>query len=275
MGFHAAPRFLGEEINMSDKNNKNGEDLEDAIGGAGEVYDKSEYLDFAETTPAALPEAERPRERLFRYGPEALSDQEILSILLRTGSRGKNVSLLAAELLNLLERRAEIPGMKDLMRLTGVGKTKAAVIAAVLEFGRRRWAVTGKKIRSPTDIFNLIRHYADRKQERFISVTLNGAHEVIAVRVVTVGLVNRTIVHPREVFADPVADRSCAIVCAHNHPSGVAEPSREDDAVTRALQKAGDVLGIKLLDHLIFTETSWYSYRKAGKLDSGTYQGDG
>ncbi|MDR1910171.1 MAG: DNA repair protein RadC [Spirochaetaceae bacterium] len=260
---------------MSDKNNKNGEDLEDAIGGAGEVYDKSEYLDFAETTPAALPEAERPRERLFRYGPEALSDQEILSILLRTGSRGKNVSLLAAELLNLLERRAEIPGMKDLMRLTGVGKTKAAVIAAVLEFGRRRWAVTGKKIRSPTDIFNLIRHYADRKQERFISVTLNGAHEVIAVRVVTVGLVNRTIVHPREVFADPVADRSCAIVCAHNHPSGVAEPSREDDAVTRALQKAGDVLGIKLLDHLIFTETSWYSYRKAGKLDSGTYQGDG
>jgi DNA repair protein RadC len=241
--------------------------FDDAPGEPGEVYERAEYFVADNKAPALMPEEDRPRERLFRYGPQALSDQEILAILLRTGSRGKNVFRLAAEILEILETKTEVPDIKELTSLAGVGKTKAAVIAAALEFGRRRWGLTGKKIQHPSDIFALVRHYADRKQERFIAIALNGAHEVIAVRVVTVGLVNRTIVHPREVFADPVQDRSCAIVCAHNHPSGVPTPSEEDDDVTESLRRAGDVLGIKLLDHLIFTDTSWFSYRKAGRLE--------
>jgi DNA repair protein RadC len=112
----------------------------------------------------------------------------------------------------------------------------------------------------------LIRHYADRKQERFLSVSLNGAHEVINVRVVTVGLVNRTIVHPREVFADPLSDRCSAICVCHNHPSGNLEPSIEDDDVTTSLETAAAILGIRFLDHLIFSETAFFSYKKENRL---------
>ena len=126
--------------------------------------------------------------------------------------------------------------------------------------------MSGVKIKTPQDIFLLVRHYANRKQERFLSVSLNGAHEVIAVRVVTVGLVNRTIVHPREVFADPLSDRCSAICVCHNHPSGDLEPSGEDDDVTTSLETAAAVLGIRFLDHLIFSETSFFSYRREKRL---------
>ena len=248
---------------MTDETEITGDDYR---AGVQEVFDRAGYGHQANVAAFALSVADRPRERLFRCGPEALSDQEILAILLRTGTRGKHVTHLAAELLELLETRKEVPEIADLVRLAGMGRTKAAGIVAMLEFGRRRWGARGKKVRGPADIYALVRHYAGRKQERFIAISLNGAHEVIAIRVVTVGLVNRTIVHPREVFADPLADRSCAIICAHNHPSGIAEPSHEDDEVTGSLLMAGEVVGIKMLDHLIFTETGWFSYRRSGKL---------
>jgi DNA repair protein RadC len=215
-----------------------------------------------------LPTGERPRERLKSQGPGALSDQELLSILLNTGVRGKNVSLLAAELLDRLEEYPDIPSIKDLAGLTGLGESKASAIVAMLEFGRRRWGITGLKIKHPSDVYNLVRHYANRKQERFICVSLNGAHEVLAVRVVTVGLVNRTIIHPREVFADPLSDRSCAVCVCHNHPSGEIKPSVEDDDVTYNLKRAAGVLGIRFLDHIVFSETAFFSYRQAGKLDT-------
>jgi DNA repair protein RadC len=144
--------------------------------------------------------------------------------------------------------------------------SKACTVIAMLELGRRYWDTSGKKINTPQDIFALVRHYANRKQERFLSVSLNGAHEVIAVRVVTVGLVNRTIVHPREVFADPLSDRCSAICICHNHPSGDLKPSMEDDDVTASLETAASILGIRFLDHLIFSEFSFFSYRKANKL---------
>ena len=111
-----------------------------------------------------------------------------------------------------------------------------------------------------------IRHYADRKQEHFLSVSLNGAHEIIAVRVVSIGLVNRTIVHPREVFADPLTDRAAAVVVAHNHPSGQVQPSMEDRDVTRRLKSAGDTLGMKLLDHVVFSTLGYYSFLEHGEL---------
>jgi DNA repair protein RadC len=193
-------------------------------------------------------------------GPESLSDQELLAILLNTGIKGKNVSVLAAELLDRLDRDKEIPPVKELVRLTGLGESKASAIAAMLEFGRRKWGMTGKRIRTPEDIFHVVRHYADRRQERFICASLNGAHEVLAVRIVTVGLVNRTIVHPREVFADPLSDRSCAVFVSHNHPSGDLRPSEEDDDITKTLIEAAKLLGIRFLDHLIFSENAFYSY---------------
>jgi DNA repair protein RadC len=149
-----------------------------------------------------------------------------------------------------------------------MGASKACTVAAMLEFGRRRWGGVGSVIKYPDEIFSLVRHYADRKQERLISLSLNGAHEVLAVRVVTVGLVNRTIVHPREVFADLIQDRAAAFAVAHNHPSGQITPSNEDDEITWRLLKASEILGLHFLDHVIFSETAWWSYRQNGKLGS-------
>jgi DNA repair protein RadC len=232
---------------------------------AAEVWEKKEreYRDTPFTELHDLPPSLRPRERLIRDGPEVLSDHELLAIVLNSGIKGKSVSVLAMELLDLIEQNKRLPSIKELRGLTGMGESKAGSILAMLEFGRRRWGPFGTKITRPADIYALIRHYADRKQERFISISLNGAHEVLAVRVVTMGLVNRTLIHPREVFADVIADRSCGICVCHNHPSGEISPSPEDNEVTLALTKAARVLGIKFLDHLIFSETAYYSYRHA------------
>ena len=216
--------------------------------------------------PLSLPPSQRPRERLIKLGPEALSDQDLLAVLLNSGIKGKGVYILATEVLEKLDQSKGIPTVQELAGLAGLGESKAATVVAMLELGRRRWGMGGTRIRGPADIFMIVRHYADRKQERFISISLNGAHEVIAVRVVTVGLVNRTIVHPREVFADPISDRSCAVCVCHNHPSGELFPSPEDDEVTYTLEKAASLLGIKFLDHLIFSPDAYFSYHQTGRL---------
>jgi DNA repair protein RadC len=218
--------------------------------------------------PGDLPEDLRPRERLLCEGPAALSDRELLAILLNTGIKGKNVSVLAGELRERLDGDKNIPSVKELSSMSGIGKSRACSIVAMLEFGRRRWGIRGTRVKTAGDIFPLVRHYADCPQERFISVSLNGAHEVLAVRVVTIGLVNRALVHPREVFADIIADRASAVCVAHNHPSGVVKPSAQDDDVTAQLLEASCLLGINFLDHLIFTENEYYSYRCAGKIKS-------
>jgi DNA repair protein RadC len=218
-----------------------------------------------------LPPGERPRERLLEKGPASLSDTELLAIILNTGIQGKPVAALAGELLDLLDRNKEIPPAEELARIAGMGRSKACAVAAMLEFGRRRWGAYGARIKQPSDIFMLIRHYADRKQERFISLSLNGAHEVMAVRVVTIGLLNRTIVHPREVFADIIQDRAAAFCVAHNHPSGQLACSREDEDITRRLAEAANILGLHFLDHLIFSEAAWWSFRENGKMGGGDY----
>jgi DNA repair protein RadC len=209
-----------------------------------------------------------PRERLLASGPEALSDHELLAILLNTGIKGKNVSALAKELLGQINRNKGIPPVKELSRLSGLGTAKACAVVAMLEFGRRRWGAAGTRIQHPGDIHSVLRYHADRKQERFLCLSLNGAHEIIAVRIVSLGLVNRTIVHPREVFADPIIDRAAAVIVAHNHPSGNIEPSEEDDAITGRLKASAEILGLHFLDHLIFTETSWFSYRQSRRMDT-------
>jgi DNA repair protein RadC len=221
-------------------------------------------------SPRELPPALRPRERLVSKGPATLSNIELLAVLLNTGIKGKGVSELARDLLALLDQSNEIPPVEKLVRLSGMGTSKACAVAAMLEFGRRRWGASGIAVKQPEDIFSLIRHNADRKQERFISLSLNGAHELLSVRLVTIGLVNRTIVHPREVFADLIQDRAAAFAVAHNHPSGRLSPSPEDNDITERLRKASEILGLHFLDHLIFSETGWWSYRQNGMLNSNS-----
>jgi len=211
---------------------------------------------------------ERPsaRERLARQGPGYLGDIELLAAVLGTGTKGKGVLALAEEVLALVEPGSQPPDASKLRALAGMGEAKAAAISAALELGKRLYGIRERRISGPRDLHPLLAHWADRKQERFLCASLNGAHELIAIRVVSMGLVNRTVVHPREVFADPIVDRACAIIVAHNHPSGKLDPSPEDMDITKRLRQAGELIGIDLLDHLIFDADAWVSFVERGLL---------
>jgi DNA repair protein RadC len=213
-----------------------------------------------------LPLGDRPREKMRIRGPQSLSDAELLSILLGSGNKSVGVMTMAQRLLAILDRTGTEPMIEQLCQVEGIGLAKATVIAAALEFSRRRIRPRGTKISFATDVYPLIRHIADRQQEHFLCISLNGANEVIAVRIVSVGLVNRALVHPREVFADPITDRASAVIVAHNHPSGNLTPSEDDLAVTRQLKDAGATLGIRLLDHIIFNAESCFSLLDVGHL---------
>ena len=206
-----------------------------------------------------LPKQERPRERLIAQGARSLSDQDLLAILLGKGTARHDVLAIARRLVAVIDQKGVDLTAADILDIEGIGQAKACLIAAAFEFVRRRIKPEGVKVRSAADVLPLIQHYADRRQEHFLCVSLNGAHEVIQVRVVTIGLVDQSHVHPREVFADPLADRASAVVLAHNHPSGQLTPSPEDRDVTHRLKVAGDVLGIHVLDHVIFTAKGFYS----------------
>jgi len=213
-----------------------------------------------------IPKKDRPREKLQQKGAKALSDLELMAILLGRGTKKHDVLSVADKILKVLESNKRIASLDELQKIEGVGLAKATLIAAAFEFTRRRIRPEGLKISFPADALPLIQHYADRKQEHFICISINGANEVITSRVVSVGLVNRTQVHPREVFADPITDRASAIIVAHNHPSGGLTPSKEDIEITKQLKAAGETLGIKLLDHIIFHQRGYYSFLEHGEL---------
>ena len=214
-----------------------------------------------------LPKAERPRELLFEHGPEYLSDQQLIAIMLGSGSRGNDVMKLSEAVLELYQRKpAEIIDPAQFCDIEGMGTAKAAQLSAALEFARRRINPSVKRINTPADAVPLLFHYASCRKEHFLCISLNGAHEVIAVRVVSIGTLNRTLVHPREVFSEPLTDAASGIICAHNHPSGNNDPSHEDIELTGRLKDAGGILGIGLLDHLVISETGYYSFLENGLL---------
>lgn len=217
-------------------------------------------------TIAQIPAMDRPREKLLSKGARALSDQELLAVLLGKGTAGMDVMALAGRLVRLIDAKGLEVTASDLMHFDGVGDAKSTLILAAIEFARRRIKPEGAKIDTPADLLPHVRHYADRKQEHFLCASINGANEILNVRVVSIGLVDRTPVHPREVFADALTDRASAIIVAHNHPSGGVEPSPNDVAITAQLKAAGAVVGIELLDHIIFNRTNYFSFLEQGKL---------
>ena len=208
----------------------------------------------------------RPREKLVSRGVEGLTDAELVTIIVGSGVKDNRVQHIGAQLLSLLDRKKNSVTLEDLMSIRGLGEAKAGQILASFEFIRRKFAPAKRRISFPGDILPYVLQYADRKQEYFLCASLNGAHEVTALRIVTIGLINKTIIHPREVFADPLSDRAAAIIVAHNHPSGNLDPSMEDKEVTSRLRRAGETLGITLLDHVIFSQTSYYSFLEHGEI---------
>lgn len=213
-----------------------------------------------------IPDFDRPREKLADKGPQALSDTELLVVLLGSGVRGRNVFQLARSILKRLGTNKKMLDISDLVSIEGIGFAKACQILASFEFARRRLVQEGTVIRNTRDLLPLISYIAERKQEYFICVSLNGANEIIANRVITVGLLNKNQVHPREVFVGAIADRAASVILAHNHPSGVPTPSPDDILATQQLVDAGKIIGISVLDHIIITRKGFLSLKEEGYL---------
>jgi DNA repair protein RadC len=209
---------------------------------------------------------ERPREKILNRGAESLSDIELMAILIGSGSKQNPVEKIASKSLRLIDESKDTLEADDFLSIEGIGPAKATLLAASMELSRRIYSPRNRKIKSPSDIYPLLSHYGDRQQEYFFSICLNGAHEVIDVKTVSKGILNRAIIHPREIFSTAIELRSASIVVAHNHPSGNLEPSKEDRDITYRLQEAGMLLGIELLDHVVFSHKGYFSFLEEGEF---------
>lgn len=217
---------------------------------------------------AELYREDKPREKLAAKGPAALKTDELIALIIGSGQKGHTVFELAAAIRKSLDEGIEKADLSAFRRIPGVGLAKGAQIVAALELGRRYLLPHDEKRRvsGPEDVVALCAEYRAKKQEHFITVTLDGANGVIGVRVTFIGTLNQSLVHPREVFAEAIGDRAASVIFVHNHPSGSVEPSADDLAVTKRLAEAGKMLGIEVLDHLIVTKEGFFSFRQNGRI---------
>ena len=217
-------------------------------------------------------EADRPRERFLRQGPESLSNQELLAILLRTGTKNESVLSLANRILVQFEKLHALKHatVEEMMEIKGVGEAKAIQILAAIELGKRlaQKELDNKyTIRSPEDAANyLIPELAPLQQEHFVALFLNVKNQILHKQTIFVGSLNASIVHPREIFRVAIRRSAAAIIVAHNHPSGNPSPSPEDIDVTKRLIEAGHILGVDLLDHLIIGDHQFISLKEKGYI---------
>lgn len=214
--------------------------------------------------------ADRPRERLMAQGATSLSNQELIAILLRTGTKQESVLHLANRVLLYFEQIHHLKDatIEEITSIKGIGQAKAVQILAAVELGRRlssKQTDTKYTIRSPKDAANyLMADMTSLKQEHFVVLFLNIKNQVMHKQTIFVGSLNASIVHPREIFREAVRRSSASIVCAHNHPSGNPSPSPEDIAVTKRLMEAGSIIGIELLDHIIIGDHQFISLNEKG-----------
>ncbi|MBA1342790.1 MAG: hypothetical protein C5S52_04245 [ANME-2 cluster archaeon] len=211
-----------------------------------------------------LPEFSRPREKLKERGAKSLSDVELIAAILGSGGNGLDVMSLSSKVAKAISGKKGDLSLEELTKIEGIGLAKASQILAGFELARRHIVVETVKITKAEDVLPLIDRITNKQQEYFICISLNGANEVIENRTVTVGLLDRSQVHPREVFADVITDRAASVIFAHNHPSGALEPSNSDLKIHEQLTEAGRILGIKVLDHIIISKKGYYSFQENG-----------
>lgn len=219
-----------------------------------------------------IPHDSRPRERMEKYGVKSLADHELLAIILRTGTRGKNVMGLALEVLNEVEDiyRLRHVSLQELTKIPGIGKVKAAEILSAVEFGRRVSQSTQVKegtVSSSSWVGNYLqKELSHLNQENVMALYLNTKNEIIKKDIVFIGSLNTSVAHPREIFNRAISYSAARIILAHNHPSGNVEPSEADLSFTRRMMDAGELLGIEVLDHFIIGENSYLSLREKGYI---------
>jgi len=209
---------------------------------------------------------DKPREKLLNKGVEALKNDELLAILLGSGVQGKDVRKLAKEIVSLMDSSFDNLSLKTLCDIHGLGLAKASQILASIELSKRYLIRSNKRITSAQEVYEELKEFSIKNQEHFLSITLDGASHIINTRTVFIGTLNQSMVHPREVFADAIADRAAGVIIAHNHPSGTLEASRADIAITQRLKEVSRLVGIELLDHVILSKHGFYSFSDEGLL---------
>lgn len=213
-----------------------------------------------------LPEHSRPREKLREKSAAALTDEELVAAILGMGTAGIDVRTIARQVAGLIREHKAGLTLNHLQAVPGMGLAKAAQILSAFELARRHLLKDTVKVTIAQDVLPLVADIAGKQQEYFICISLNGANEVIEKRVVTIGLLDKSPVHPREVFADVIADRAAAVIFAHNHPSGDLQPSEPDRSTHTQLTEAAKILGLRVLDHIIVTKKGYFSFQENGLI---------
>ena len=220
-----------------------------------------------------LPKPERPRERLQKLGPEALSSQELLALVIGRGIPKKSVMIIAQELLARFRNVKAISQatLEELSQIKGIGLAKAAQIKACFELGKREDLeppdLVPFDIKNPEAVVKAIRvSLQDKAKEHFKLILLNSRNRVIAISTISIGTLTTSLVHPREVFKEAIMHSAASVVLAHNHPSGDPDPSEDDLKITKKLVESGKILGIEVIDHIIIGKIDHYSFREKGLI---------
>jgi DNA repair protein RadC len=220
-----------------------------------------------------LPLLERPRERLIYNGIDKLSNEELLAIILKTGGKGQSSKMLAVNILSYIKDISNLKNitLKELTNIKGIGKAKACDILATIELGKRlnsgNTVIKHIKFNSPDIIFNYYKDkLKDKKQECFYAVYLDASKKVIEDKLLFIGTVNQSIVHPRNIFKEACILDSSSIICIHNHPSDNVLPSKEDINLTKNLIEIGKIFSIPVIDHIIVGPTKYYSFFENGDI---------
>lgn len=206
------------------------------------------------------------RELTLLNGISYPDDEELIMLILGKGTKNNPIESLAEKVTKTINSSNEEELISNLKKINGMGESRALIIAAALELGRRRRGILRSSINAPKDVIPFLQHYTLMPTEHFITVTVNGAKEILSTRVVSVGTINKALIHPREVFANAVSEYASGIICCHNHPCGQCYPSNADIDSTKILQKAAKILGIVFMDHIIITKEDYFSFLEHGML---------
>lgn len=206
------------------------------------------------------------RELTLLNGISYPDDEELIMLILGKGTKNNPIESLAEKVTKTINSSNDEELIPNLKKINGMGESRALIIAAALELGRRRRGILRSSINAPKDVIPFLQHYTLMPTEHFITVTVNGAKEILSTRVVSVGTINKALIHPREVFANAVSEYASGIICCHNHPCGQCYPSNADIDSTKILQKAAKILGIVFMDHIIITKEDYFSFLEHGML---------
>ncbi len=219
-----------------------------------------------------MPLLERPRERLINYGVDCLSDEELLAIILKSGTKNMSVKDLSAYILSLFKGIENLKNINywEMMKIKGIGEAKACTLVALSEISRRVNRkvpiLKGEKLNNSQKVFDFYKNKIDNFQEHFYCVYLDASKKVIEEKLLFIGTANYSLVHPRDVFKEAYLINATGVICVHNHPSGEVKPSREDINITIKLKEVGMIMGITLVDHVIIGDDKYYSFLENGKI---------